>query len=433
MLGEVFELPEPLITPTHTLRRTYHGIQQLYKQGRDSVYLAELAAAGNRPFLAWDGEGWTDVDGEHRYMLLQAGTGQNISAPQLTTAEMLAFVIRVAAENPKTIHVIFGGGYDATHWLRDVPLEKRLELKETGKVSFFTHGKDGRTTNRYKIEYIPHKWTQITAWDWVTRKTVTVKIYDVMTFFQSSFMNALDSRDIEISEVIKSGKANRQNFTYHDLDEIREYCQMELEMLEELCYKLRDEFREAGINVTQFHGPGAVASAVFKTHKIRQHMQPPPIHIERALQRAYFGGRFEQFKAGHYEGKVYSYDIRSAYPDKIRNLPSLEGARWEYTTDYDGSAGVWFCSHDDGFPTDVVPYPLPWRGKAGNVGFPRINTGVWVWHFEAKHATRVHYGYKLILANDDKPFQFVAGMYSKRQQWKREGRGGERALKLALN
>jgi hypothetical protein len=433
MDGGVFELPEPLITPVHQLRRTYAGIQHLAQSGRYRDYMDEYAASKNRPFLAWDGEGWTDLDGEHRYMLLQASTGQNISAPRLTTAEMLAFVIKVAAENPKTIHVIFGGGYDTTHWLRDLPLEKRLELKDTGVVKFYTHNAAGETTNRYQIEYIPHKWTQITAWDWKTRKMVTVKIFDVMTFFQSSFINALDSRDIEVLDVIRSGKANRSNFTYHDIDEIREYCQMELEMLVVLCNKLRGEFQEAGIYVTQFHGPGAVASAVFKEHKIRGHMQGPPIEVERALQRAYFGGRFEQFKAGHYDGKVYVYDINSAYPDKIRNLPSLAGAQWEYTTDYDGSPGVWFCSHDVGNPGDISAYPLPWRGTAGNVGFPRVNNGVWLWHFEAQYATRVHHGYKLIPATDAKPFAFVNEMYTLRQQWKLEKRGGERALKLALN
>jgi len=433
MTGEVFELPESLLSTVHTLRRTYAGIQTLAQSGRYKEYMNDYVASKNRQFLAWDGEGWTDMDGEHRYMLLQASTGQNISAPRLGTAEMLAFVIQVASENPKMIHVIYGGGYDATHWLRDLPLEKRLELKEFGTVKFFTHDTEGRTSNRYTIDYIPHKWTQITGWDWRTRKNITVKIFDVMTFFQSSFIKALDSRDIEVMDVIRTGKANRSTFTYRDLDEIREYCQMELEMLVILCNKLRAEFQEAGIFVTQYHGPGAVASALFKEHKIRDHMQAPPLAVEKVLQRAYFGGRFEQFKAGHYDGKVYVYDINSAYPDKIRDLPSLAGATWEYTTDYDGSLGVWFCSFDDGIPGDISAYPLPWRGKAGNVGFPRVNNGVWLWHFEAQYATRVSHGWKLIPANDSKPFAFVSEMYTKRQQWKREGKGGERALKLGMN
>lgn len=429
----VFELAEALITPVHELRRTYQGIQHLEQTGRFKTYMQDFVDTKNRPFMSWDGEGWTDIDGEHRYMLLQCSNGDSISAPQLSTVECLDFMVKTATENPGVIHVIFGGGYDATHILRDLSNAKRLELKELGTVTFFAKDVNGKTTNKYKIEYIPHKWLQITGWNWLTRQNVTMKIYDVMTFFQSSFMNALASRQLEVPEVIKTGKANRSTFTYLDLDEISTYCQMELELLVMLCDKLRLEFQDAGVYVTQYHGPGAVASAVFKAQKVREHMQPPPLPVERALQRAYFGGRFEQFKAGHYDGKVYVYDINSAYPDKIRNLPSLAGSRYEYTDVYDGSLGVWFCSSDSGDAGDISGYPSPWRGTAGNVGFPRLNKGGWLWTFEAQHATTVHYGYKLILANDIKPFAFVEDMYLKRQQWKKEKRGGERALKLALN
>jgi hypothetical protein len=434
MGGIAFELPEPLITPVHQLRRTFQGIQHLKQTGRFKEYMQDFVDGKNRPFIAWDGEGWTDTDGEHRYMLLQNSYGESISAPQLSTEECLDFLLATAVKYPKHIHVIFGGGYDATHILRDLPLEKRQQLREDGAIHYYSRDAKGIVTNRYTIQYIPHKWLLITGRNWAMKKNVTMKIFDVMTFFQSSFMKALDSRQIEVPEIIVSGKANRQNFTYHDLEEISEYCQMELELLVVLCNTLRMEFQEAGVYVTQYHGPGAVASAVFKEHGIKDHMQRPPLHIERAAQHASFCGRFEQFKAGHHEGKVYLYDINSAYPDKIRNLPSLAGSRWERTPDYDGSLGLWFCSFDNPWgDSDISPFPAPWRGKGGVVGFPEHNKGVWLWHHEAKYATEVHYGYKLILADESKPFAFVGEMYNKRQEWKALGKGGERALKLALN
>ena len=72
--------------------------------------MQEYVDAKTRPFIAWDGEGWTDNNGEHRYMLLQSSTGAYIDAPQLGTGEALAMILRVAADNPKTIHVIYGSG-----------------------------------------------------------------------------------------------------------------------------------------------------------------------------------------------------------------------------------------------------------------------------------------------------------------------------------
>jgi hypothetical protein len=432
MAGVAFELPEPLITPVHQLRRTYAGVQHLKQTGRFKEYMQDFVDQKNRPFIAWDGEGWTDTNGEHRYMLLQNSYGENISAPQLSTDECLDFMLQAAVDHPKHIHIIFGGGYDVTHILRDMPEEKRLELKENGTCRYFAK-RNGRIVNRYTMQYIPHKWFMVTGWSWELKRNVSFKIFDVMTFFQSSFMNALSSRGIEVPEVIKTGKANRANFTYLDLDEISVYCQQELELLVLLADRLRSEFQEAGVYVTSFHGPGAVASAVFKEKKVKEHMQRPPLHIERAAQHAYFGGRFEQFKAGHYEGKVYLYDINSAYPDKIRNLPSLAGASWEYTTVFDNSPGLWWCSHDGTTASGIQPQPTPWRGKGGIVGFPEQNAGVWLWHFEAVHASTVHHGWKLITANDSKPFAFVSEMYNKRLEWKELEKGGERALKLALN
>lgn len=432
MVGTAQRLPPSLATPVHTLRRTHEGLQQLEQSGRFREYMAKYNHATIKEFISWDGEGWTDTNGEHRYMLLQNSLGEHIHAPILETSECLDFMLRTAYHNPDKIHVIYGGGYDATHILRFMPLEKRRELRDTGHTVYYPK-KNNKVLNRYVLEYIPHKWLTITGHFQGNNKRVTLKLFDVMTFFQASFIYALQSRDIEVPDVIISGKASRQDFTYNDIQEIIKYCQMELEMLVMLCNTLRQEFKDAGINVTQFHGPGAVASATFNKFKIRKHMQAPPLHIEQAAQRAYFGGRFELFKAGHHEGKVYLYDINSAYPDKIRNLPSLAGARWERTNEYDGGIGLWFCSYDYTGPVHTAAHPTPWRGTGGKVGFPTHNKGVWLWHHEAKYATKVHYGYKLILATDTKPFAFVADMYDLRKQWKIEGRGAERALKLCMN
>lgn len=429
MLGEAFELPPPLMSPVHELRRTHAGIQTLIQTQRYNPYMDD---GKWKPFLAWDGEGWTDADMEHRYMLLQCSTGQFIAAPKLSTIECLNFILEVGAKHRKHIHVGYGFGYDTTHILRDLTQEQRDELNSTNTVKF-SHRERGKVINRFRIEYIPHKWLSVSGFDWKTRKNITVKIFDVMTFFQAPFIGALKSRDIDVPEVIVSGKGARADFTYGDIDEITQYTAMEVELLVQLCNQLRKEFDEAGVYVTQWHGPGAVASAVFKERKVREHMQPPPPHIERALQRAYFGGRFEQFKAGHYEGKVYVYDINSAYPDKIRNLPSLAGATWKRVDSYSGNPGIYFASYHDSGGLDSKPHPLPWRGKAGNVGFPAHNSAVWVWHFEAEFATKVEYGYELIVGNDIKPFSWLSETYLTRQEWKRLGKGGERALKLMMN
>lgn len=434
MAGQAFSLGAVLHGPIHKLRRTHAGIAYLKQTGQFREYMQTFIDSKNKPFISWDGEGWSDVDGEHRYMLLQSSTGAYIDAPRLTSLQCLEMLLKVAGENPGVNHVIYGGGYDATHILRDLPLELIAQLKDNNKIKWFVEESATTRQNYFTINYLPHKWLEISGFDWNKRRQQHIKIFDVMTFFQSSFIKALDSRHIAVPDIIRSGKASRADFTYNDIDEIREYCQQELELLVILCNKLRGEFDEAGIWVTQFHGPGAVASALFKEHDIRKAMQAPTPEIERAAQHAYFGGHFEQYQAGHYEGPVWLYDINSAYPYHIQQLPTMAGAKWEYTTKYDPTVmGMWFCSYEDDSNDYIKPHPLPWRGKGGIVGFPAHNIGVWVWHPEAKFATTVHHGWVLTPANDSKPFEWVGEMYTRRRQWQREGRGGERALKLGLN
>lgn len=418
----------------HELRRSHRGVQYLKQTGQFREYMQKLVDSKRKPFIAWDGEGWSNEHGQHSYMLLQNSEGDYIAGPQLGTLECLALMLKVAtATKGKAIHVIYGGGYDATHILRDMPAELRKELAATGEAEWTIPKSVTGRANRYRFKYIPHKWLEIWGFDWHHRKPSYLKIYDVMTFFQCSFIKALESREIPVPDIIATGKAARADFTYDDVEEIKYYCQLELECLVMLCDKLRDEFDEAGIYVTQYHGPGAVASALFKEHGILDHKMEPPAHIEKLTQLAYFGGRFEQFKAGHHEGKVYVYDIRSAYPDKIRNLPSLRGAYWRRTDDFHGQPGLWKSSYRDSERNAARPHPLPWRGPGAEVGFPAQNSEVWLWHHEAKYATDVEYGYELHTPDQAKPFAYVEDMFNLRKLWKRQGLGGERALKLGMN
>lgn len=420
----------------HQLRRTHAGIRYLKQTGQFRDYMQAYVDTKNRPFLAWDGEGWTDTNLEHRYMLLQNSTGAYIDAPQLRTRECLNMILDTAARHPKHIHVGYGFGYDTTQILWDLTDEQRDGLKDNGEVVYTVpyNPTTGEQRNTYTLHYLPHKWFQIRGYDWNSHKWVTVKIFDVMTFFQSSFINALDSRNIPIPDVIRTGKAARADFQYSDIVEVREYCQQELEMTVMLCNQLRTEFDDAGMWVTQWHGPGAVASTIYKQFGVRNHMQPPTPHIERAAQHAYFGGHFEQYKAGHYNGTVYLYDINSAYPYHIANLPTLSGAEWEHTTRYDPTQmGVWRVTYNHPSNDHKSAHPFPWRGAGGEVGFPTHNVDVWVWGPEAANATQVLEGYILHSASDVKPFDFVPDMYATRKRWQDEQRGGERALKLALN
>ncbi len=432
--------PSVLLPPTpaldvHRARYDPAGIEYLRQTGRFREYMQRNIDTKNRPFFAWDGEGWTDAGMDHHYMLLMNSSGAHIHAPELTALECLEFILREGAAHPKVIHIIYGGGYDAAMMLKDLPTELQTQLKDNNTVHYNVDAAPGVTPNSFKINYLPHKWLTISGYDWYSHKWVTVKIYDVMTYFQTSFIKALDSRELPVSDEIRSGKAARNTFTYDDVDEIRAYCQQELESLVQLADTLRAETQDAGVYVTQWHGPATIAKALFKRNKVQNHMHISTDEIERVAQHAYIGGHFEQFKAGHYAGKVYLADIRSAYPNALRQLPSLAGAKWEPVDNFTPEGmGVWLCEY---LPLDIDhtrPHPTPWRGPGGQVGYPAQNVQVWLWTPEADiPGVRVIRGYLLRPANAHKPFAYLESLYALRAQWKDAGRGGEKALKLGLN
>lgn len=373
-----------------------------------------------KPFIAWDGEGWTDTDGEHRYMYMANSLGEYIESPELATKACLNFLLRTGAQNPRALHVIYGGGYDVTHWLRHMHYMWRDTLVDYGDVSW----------EGYRIKYVPNKWFTLSG-TYPGGQYTTVTIWDVMTFYQSSFIKALESRGLAVPQEVEAGKAGRNTFTLDDLEFIHTYTGHELRLLVDLCESLRAEFQEADIPLDKYHGPGAVANAVMKQRGIVNHKRVENEVTELLCMRAYFGGRFEPFKVGHYRGKVYQADIGSAYPHKIARLPSLVNSHWEYRSEYTGELGIWRCNyHTDGDPAQ--PHPLPWRAHTGAVGFPSHVENVWLWTYEAQHV-KPQDGYVLIIDNDEQPFAFVKDYYATRKQWKAEGRGGAHALKLALN
>lgn len=423
---------DPIFESVHHLRETRDGILYLMQTGKFRDYMAERLQYKSstvraekrmmeRVFIAWDGEGWTDHDLEHRYMYLACSEGYNIEYPQLSTTRCLDLMLTVSEMFPRRIHVIFGGGYDATHILRDMSLFHREQLAATNHTVW----------NGYSIEYVPHKWFVVRSGQ------RAIKIYDIMTFFQSSFIVALRSRGIQVPDIITAGKAARSDFSFADLNEIKQYTRLELELLVELANTLRDEFKEAGISLSQWYGPGAVAAKTMRRYNIRPHkMGRPSALVENIVSAAYFGGRFETFQVGHHPGKVYQYDINSAYPDKIRNLPSLQNAKWIYGMgggDLSYPYRIGFIRYNGSNLGFTIPHPTPWRDKSGAVGFPRYNGGVWLWSYEWPVGVIPTEVYTLELELDVLPFAFVEGLFLKRKEWKRLNRGGERALKLMMN
>ena len=413
-------------------RRKYRA--ESGKHVTDAAYLGV-------PFVAWDGEGVT-VDGQHLYVLLANSRGGYISNPKgLGTFEVLHFLESEARKYPGSIHVIFGGGYDFNCWLADLPRASVDALYRTGH----------RFVGAYGVAWMQGKSFGLSRAATEGQDRWSVTVYDVVSFFQCSFVAACDSylgADFEHRDLIVSNKALRGSFTLADVPEVREYNRLELVNLVKLMNELRLRLNKCNLRPRRWHGPGALAATLLLRKKVKNALQKSPPEVASASRHAYAGGRFEIIRFGSVTGKAYEYDINSAYPAALRYVPNLTAGKWVHLRveqrPRDGF-GLYHVRFSDG-PFNL-PGPLFCRLGKGSICYP-ANVSGWYWGPEAalafeyvdKYARR----YKCKITCDeswtfvpddptDLPFAFIEGLYEQRQALKAAGDGAHVGLKLALN
>lgn len=369
------------------------------------------------PFVAYDGEGWGD-----KYILLANSLGERISNLEgLSSKECLEFLSK--RHDHVTRRVFFSFGYDVNHIIKDFSNEQIATL-----VSGLTVTYEG-----YRVGYIPGKIFTVN----------NIRYYDVFSFFATSFINVVDLMlgHERITESLVTGKAARGNFETWSLDKIIAYNDEELKLLVEVLNKLRSAFEEIGVYLTAWYGPGAVARYWFKEHQISP-KEKNTFSTFKALNSAYYGGRFEQISLGKFS-RIYEYDIHSAYPAVMADMPYF--LSWKPVKAFvDHPYSLWYISFDLREDYKVHDwkhhnfFPLPIRDATGRICFPMVGKG-WYWYPEVRvlldyfpNAKIIwHKGY--LAETEGKPFEWIKELYNYRQKLKGEGNLAQLAIKVGLN
>jgi hypothetical protein len=403
-----------------------------------------------RQFIAWDGEGVSpEKNKPQNYVLFGASTGERITSEKLTTEECLELIIEIGKKYPQAWHIAFAFDYDVNMILRSIGKARfqRLRNSDRNNVRF----------GRYLLQHIPGKWFRVTQYsedyDHEKKKgeSFTVTINDLFGFFQMSFVKAVrkwiapDHNLLENFAEVEIGKIHRPDFTYAEIASITSYWETEIVVLQLLAESLRDRLYSVNLRITQWHGPGALASFTYNGNKIADHKAVTSDAIYDASRYAYAGGRFEIFKLGRFIGPVWGLDINSAYPYAIANLPSLQNGRWEWVSEFDPKAyfALWRVRRykNDAFfgMRDFhTPGPVFFRDPRGAVSFP-WNVDGWYWSPEMQAFYERGFddfeclGGWVFKDDGTRPFAFVKDMYDARRVMKEAGNGAEKALKLALN
>lgn len=397
----------------------------------------------DREFIVWDGEGPKDTG----YSLLGNSNGDEICYPTLRTRDCLDLFLRVAEANPYTIHVSYAFTYDVSNILRELSWRHLSALHKYGRTVW----------DHYEIEHIPRKWFKI------RKGGISVKIFDVFSFFACSLVDALtkwkigpfadmtvyaelSARNVSVPSIsemknwaeakkIAIFKNLRSEFQWADIESIRLYMRLELKYMKQLMENLRKSFLDAGYSLRSWHGPAALSRVAMRRHGVLDLIPiEVPVDVSIASRYAFFGGRFETFICGHVDRPVYSADINSAYPYYCAKMPNLARGIWRHTRIYeDGKFGIYRIEYN-GEPDPFSAYPLPHRDRHHNVIFPHRTEG-WYWNPEAELARdSVCEGWVFDEEDPgDRPFAWIEEYYRRRKLLKKVGNPAELTFKLIIN
>lgn len=396
-------------------------------------------------FIAVDGEGLTRSDGSHDYVLLASSTEHYIENWQdgLSSRECFDFLLALHAAYPEGVFIAFSFGYDSNKMFKDLHRIHVERLHEHNRVSWVC-----AVGMKYVIDYIPNKWLQIVKMvDVGGRWTRTgyVKVWDVFGFYQSSFLRAITDWKVATEAQIKhieEMKLKRGDFTEEERAQIKAYCFEECHLLTALGDQLDDALIESDLAIKQYHGAGAIANVMMKKHQVKSHIirRPANEDLWQAILRGYFGGRVETFIAGYVNQPVYSYDINSAYPSAIRQLPSLQSGHWRRTQGFESGEkfGLWHCKWDYTGKRGKPLIPFPYR-RDKSIYYTLRGEG---WYHSPEVQAAYDMGLEFTCSEgmvftpaepDALPFQWVEETYHLRQMLKQAGDKREKALKLGLN
>lgn len=409
--------------------------QYRHDNSRHQTSAAYLA----RNITAWDGEGITREDGSHIYVMFAVLTDGDedylFNEDGLGTAELFDFILDFAKRNPGNINTIYGGGYDFNMWLRDVPLQILEELYHQKFTTWRGYRMAWRRGKSFYIARIDDKGNAIEG----------VTIYDCVSFFQTSFINACDSYlgdQFYKRKLIVDNKALRSSFTAADVPTVREYNKAELINLVRLMKELRSRLNKVGLRPKRWDGPGAVASALMLRENVKAARKESPPDVAKAARYAYAGGRFEVLKFGSVNDTAYEYDINSAYPAALRDVPDLARGEWKYR---EGDPGdLPFAMYHIKYTGKRADLPGAFycRDAKGAVSYPMKVEG-WYWSPEIKTAReycKLGYGtmtivgaWEYVEATEARPFAFINKLYRARKILKQQGDGAHVGIKLGLN
>lgn len=303
----------------------------------------------------------------------------------------------------------------------------------------------------------------------VIDKTITwieVKIQDMGSIFGCSFVEAVQSLNVPLSDternVLIAGKAQRGvNCTREQrvtqFMDLAQYNQTEIDVTYRLFTTLAQTLTDMGIVLradTDFDGIGTVARIYLAQQANVTHIMESYEYVDalgpacyEAANKSFSGGNINLYRPGIFD-TVYGYDINSAYPATLSEIPNFRDANVTYPKSWaevergveDADDSSYYLVHIAYHGTNERMGGLNYRNSDYTIIQPPDGQG-WYWAHEVIAAQRAGLiqpfvkllgAYRITPVYTDKPFAFVGELYTKRHEVGKKTALGH-AIKLVMN
>ena len=373
------------------------------------------------------------VDGESiegTYFFLACSNGAEIENEKgLSSKECFEF-LSSCEEKGKNILTIFGINYDVQNWLASFP---RLYLESFYNSTGFKPVKMRASDETYFLSYLKGK-----KFSCKKKLGKSFTVWETFTFFQESFVKVLEKNlpsAKKYLEEIRKMKEKRSQFSWNEKELIKKYCRKEVLFHREVMESFFDKLRNLEVELKNLFSPASIAKHYFVKHDVKRGLEERNF---QELNNSYYGGRFELIRFGKSENKIYEYDINSAYPFAMTSLGSAKG-EWRKEKRIKDEFSLIELTWR--FPKELPFFPFPFRTN-GTIIFPSIGRSFvrGVEYFSGKKFQN-KFGGKIKINNiwnfypreNRKIFHYINYLYDERKEYKRQGNGAEKILKLVIN
>ena len=347
---------------------------------------------------------------------------------KITPESAISFLFRRKYEN--AWNFFYNLTYDAEVILKLLGTELN-NYKNSRKLIFYY--------KEYKFTYIPDKCLRI------RKKKHSVVFFDIAQFFnKKGLLKAYEQNIGAIPDSYKEMKTKRgqlsKTFYRKNTSKVRQYCIQDCKFTKELSeYFIKLFYDMFSFYPRRWVSSGYLAEKVLINNGIEfPQVKDIPQPVCDFAWDSYFGGRFEMLQRG-FIGKAYIYDINSAYPYAITQLPDLNNGEW-YRTDERilDKANVGFFKIKVNVDDLNLVAPFPFK-KKNRILYP---SGEFVTHCTLQELQvakdDVQYSiidsYQFIPTGKKRPFRkFINSLYQKRLELKKQNNPMQLPIKVIIN